>query len=125
MRPLVADTELEEDLALLVSTVVGKLGSEDEETVRVKTLKEVEDMLAERVARWPQRWLEEGRQEGRQEGQRLGKAELLKSLAEQRFGELPTWAAERLDRADVDTLDRWSRRLLDAGRLEDVFADSP
>ena len=80
-------------------------------------------MVHERAARWPKQWLEQGRQEGRQEGRRLGKAEVLKALASQRFGELPLWAVERIDRADVDTLDRWSRRLLDAGRLEDVFGD--
>ncbi len=42
-----------------------------------------------------------------------------------RFGELSQWAGERFDRADIDTLDRPSRRLLDAKRLEDVFDDAP
>ena len=60
---------------------------------------------------------------GVEQGVRQGKAELLKSLASQRFNELPQGAAERFDQADVDTLDRWCRRLLDAGRLEDVFDD--
>ena len=31
----------------------------------------------------------------------------------------------RIQQLDVDTLDRWSARLLDAERLEDVFADDP
>ncbi len=78
-------------------------------------------MLAERVARWPKQWLEQGRQEGRQEGLRAGKAELLRDLAGRRFGELPEWVVERFNRADVDALDSWSSRLLDAERLEDVF----
>jgi hypothetical protein len=80
-------------------------------------------MVHERVAKWPKQWLKQGRQEGMQKGMRKGKAELLKALAGQRFGELPPWAVERFDRADVDALDRWSPRLLDAGRLEDVFDD--
>ncbi len=48
----------------------------------------------------------------------------MKTLASHRFGELPGWAVDRLDRADVETLDAWSRHLLDAKRLEDVFADA-
>ena len=72
-------------------------------------------MLEQRVARWPQQWLEQGRQEG--------EVNLLKSLARHRFGDLPHWAVERLDRADVGTLERWSHRLLDAESLEDVFEE--
>jgi hypothetical protein len=63
----------------------------------------------------------EGKKEGRKEGLREGKAELLKGLARHRFGELPSWAEERLDRADVETLERFSHRLLDAEQLEDIF----
>ncbi len=86
-------------------------------------------MLEERVARWPKQWLEEGRQkgleQGLEQGLRKGKVELLKDQASYRFGELPEWAVERLDRADVDTLGRWSSRLLEATRLEGIFDDDP
>ncbi len=135
LEELVKDPDLEEDISLLVSSVVGKLALKGEKVPHLRTLQEVRNMLAERVARWPKQWLEqgieqglergrqEGHQEGRQEGLRTGKAELLKDLAGRRFGELPEWAVERLDRADIDTLDRWSSRLLDAERLEDVFED--
>ncbi len=121
IEALVNDRELEEDIALLVSSVVGKLALQGEKTPRLRTLQEVRNMLEERVARWPKQW----RQEGRQEGRRLGKAELLKEQAGHRFGKLPEWAVERFDRADVDTLDRWSFRLLDVGRLESVFDEDP
>ena len=128
---LVDDAEIETDLALLISSIAGKLAPADEDVPRFRTLQEAKHMVHERAARWPKQWLEQGRQEGRQEGHqeglqkglRQGKAELLKAQARHRFGELPAWAVERFDRADVDTLDRWSRRLLDAGRLEDVFGD--
>ena len=69
--------------------------------------------------------LEKGREEGLEKGLRLGKVETLKSQATQRFGELPEDVVESLDRADVDTLDRWLRKLLDARRLTDVFGDDP
>jgi len=69
--------------------------------------------------------LRKGRDEGQKQGLRLGKAELLKNLASHRFGELSPEDARRFDRADVDTLDRWSRLLLEAMKLEDVFEDRP
>ncbi len=43
-------------------------------------------------------------------------------MASQRFGGLPRAAVEHFDRAAVDTLDRWSRQLLGAKHLEDIFA---
>ena len=138
-RLVVGDPELEKDIALLISSILGKLALKGQRVGPLRTLQEVRDMLQERVAKWPEQWLEQGRQEGhkkgRQEGRkkgrregletglRRGKAELLKTQASHRFGELPPWAVERFDRADVDTLDRWSPRLLDARRLEDVFGD--
>ena len=112
------DQELEEDLALLVSSVAGKLVGSSEKVPAMKTFQEV-SMLLERAERWPKQW----EAKGLKKGLRQGKAELLKTLANQRFGELPQWAVERFDRADVDTLDRWGRRLLGAGSLTDAFDD--
>ncbi len=106
-------------MALLISSTVGKLALKGEKTPRLRTLREIRHMLQERVARWPEQWLEQGRQEGL----KLGKVEDLKALARHRFGELPPLAAGRIDGADVDCLDRWFRRLLDAKRLDDVFGD--
>ncbi|HEX9731963.1 MAG TPA: Rpn family recombination-promoting nuclease/putative transposase [Thermoanaerobaculia bacterium] len=128
---LVDDPEVETDIALLISSIAGKLAPKDEKVPRFRTLQEAKNMVHERVAKWPKEWLKQGRQEGMQKGMqegmqkgmRQGKAELLKAQASHRFGELPVWAVERFDRADVDTLDRWSHRLLDARRLEDVFDD--
>ncbi len=90
-------------------------------------------MLEERLMKWKEQWLEKGRREGFEEGRReafeegrrLGMAETLKNVASQRFGELPQWAVERIDNADDDTLSRWGCRVLDAERLEGVFADGP
>ena len=83
--------------------------------------------LLQRAERWTQEWKAEGRAEGmaegRAEGRRLGKAEILKNQAQRRFGDLPDWAVDRIDRADVDTLERWSYRILDATALDDVFRD--
>ncbi len=125
LEGLIEDPDLEEDISLLVSSVVGKLALKGEKVPHLRTLQEVRNMLAERVARWPKQWLEQGLEKGlekgRREGRRTGKAEILRDLARRRFGELPEWAVERFDRADVDTLDRWSSHLFDAEQLEDVF----
>ena len=65
---------------------------------------------------------QEGKELGRQEGKALGAARVLTSLLVRRFGDLPAWAHARLKDADADTLEQWSLRVLDAGRLEEVFA---
>ena len=83
--------------------------------------------LLQRAEKWTQQWMAEGKKEGKKEGkaegQRLGMARTLKNLARRRFGDLPDWAVDRIDRADVDTLERWSYRFLDATVLEEVFRD--
>ena len=66
--------------------------------------------------------IEKGKELGRQEGKALGAARVLTSQLVRRFGDLPAWAHARLKDADADTLEQWSLRVLDAGRLEEVFA---
>ena len=66
--------------------------------------------------------LREGIEEGIEKGKELGAERVLTSLFARRFGDLPTWAHARLKDADADTLEQWSLQVLDATRLEDVFA---
>ncbi len=87
--------------------------------------KEVQDMvitwedavaLADSEARGFQLGLEQGIQQGIQ-----GEAALLKRLLKRRFGDLPGWVGERLERASREELETWAERVLEAKRLEDVF----
>jgi hypothetical protein len=55
------------------------------------------------------------------QGAQRGIERILSALLGNRFGQLPEWAKTRLHAADIDTLERWSPRALDAERLEDVF----
>ncbi len=110
---------------MLVSSVAGKLTPTGKKVLPLRTFQEAKIMLLERAERWSKQWKAEGLKEGLKEGRRAGRAAVLKDLASQRFGELPPQAALRFDRADVDALDRWSRRLLSAKRLEDVFDEEP
>ncbi|NEX22875.1 DUF2887 domain-containing protein [Thiorhodococcus mannitoliphagus] len=62
-----------------------------------------------------------GEARGKARGKAEGKAEDLSRLLTRRFGPLPAWASTRIQGADIDRLDHWLDRLLDAERLEDVL----
>ena len=64
---------------------------------------------------------QEGRQEGMQEGMQQAGYKILSTQLTHRFGDLPKWATEKIDNADIDTLEKWSLRLLSAKKLDEVF----
>ena len=119
LEEVVDDPGLARDIALLVTDVAIKLELSEEEIPRFKNLEEVRMSLLQRAEKWTQQWMAEGEAKGK----RLGKAESLKNLVQHRLGDLPDWAVGRIDRADVDTLERWFSRALDATALQDVFQD--
>jgi hypothetical protein len=113
-------------VAELLGTMMAPLGP----ALRVpEDLLEVRNMLATRAEEWKQAWLREGRQEGlhegRQEGRQEGEAKLLLRLLERRFGALPHQVTDRVRAAEISVLEEWGMRILDAGSLEDVFAERP
>lgn len=63
--------------------------------------------------------------QARQEGEQArleGISGLLATLLVRRFGQIPEWARVRLAQADEATLNGWAVQVLDAQRIEDVFA---
>ena len=86
-------------------------------------------MLAERVQRWTQEWMAKGRQEGlkkglkegHQAGFKEGEAATLTRQLEYKFGSLAIDHRKRIRAADSSKLQEWTRRILTAGRLEEVF----
>jgi hypothetical protein len=70
-----------------------------------------------------QQGLAAGRKEGRTEGQAEGQAKLLVRLLEKRFGSLPDHVRARILAADVQSLDTWFDRAIDATDLQSVFAE--
>ena len=82
-------------------------------------LREIRNMLAERVKDWSRSWKQEGLEQGRQEGE---SALLLRQL-ELRFGPLSEVDRLKLRTADADTLLRWGERVLTAQTLAEVFGD--
>ncbi len=63
------------------------------------------------------------REEGRQEGRQEGEAAILLRLLALKFGLLPEPIAEKIRRADAETLLAWSERVLTAATLEDVLKE--
>ena len=86
---------------------------------QAQELEEVHEMLAERVEKWHEYW----KQEGRQEGSQQTAAKTLLRLIERKFGpEAKEASRPRVERAAVGELEMWLDRILDAERVEDVFA---
>jgi predicted transposase/invertase (TIGR01784 family) len=127
LEKIVKDPNLSYDIASLVSDLAIKLNLGSEELPRFETLEEVKMSLIQRAGKWTQEWKEEGRKEGHKEGHkegsRLATAKILKNQLQLRFGALPTWALDRIDRTDVDTLERWAYRVFDATSLEGILGE--
>ncbi|CAK0778881.1 hypothetical protein WCLP8_840003 [uncultured Gammaproteobacteria bacterium] len=68
----------------------------------------------------------EGKAEGKAEGETVGKANMLLRLLCRRFKTVPPDVERRGRAADIDHLDEWSDRFVDARELVDVFGtDQP
>ncbi len=72
------------------------------------------------IDRGRQQGLEQGREQGREEGQR----ELLLEMIADRFGAVPAEVDARVRSAGSDDLRLWTRRLLSAASLSDVFGSA-
>jgi len=55
------------------------------------------------------------------DGEKRGAIRMLRRQLELRFGKLPKWALERLEKADSAMLERWGEKLLKAEKLEEVM----
>jgi len=96
--------------------------------IDLKQARFYQDVFAEGQAEGQQQGQQQGRQEGQQQGRQAEAVRLLQRQLTRRFGALPAWAEARLRQADTETLESWAERLLEAPRVEDVFApadDSP
>jgi len=55
---------------------------------------------------------------------RDARAKLIRGQLATKFGKLPKWVDERLEKAKSDEIERWSKKLLTAGTLEGVLGKS-
>jgi predicted transposase/invertase (TIGR01784 family) len=112
-RALLRDENGREIMFTLLYYLTGGTGRVDE-----KTLAQALDRAApggEMMKSFLKKYFDQGRQEG--------EIRLLIRLLRKRFGELPSWAEERLRQASAGMLEIWSERILTASKLEDVFAE--
>jgi hypothetical protein len=77
------------------------------------------------LMRWRDEALAEGEAKGEARGEAKGEARgMLKVLREQmeiKFGPLPKWAADRMAKATPAQIERWAKKVLNAGTLEGVL----
>ena len=66
--------------------------------------------------------IRQGRAEGRLEGRIEGQLEMLTSQIQKRFGRIPPAISQRIAALKPAQLKRVALRLLDAQRIEDLFA---
>jgi len=64
----------------------------------------------------------QGVKEGMQKGVQQGQMELLTTQIIGKFGIVPDWARARMAEADEAQLNQWALRILEARRIEDLFA---
>jgi hypothetical protein len=74
------------------------------------------------IAPFYRRKFAQGRAEGRVEGLVEGQQKVLLSMIQKRFGRVPPAVRKRLARLNSDELTATSLRLLDARRIDDLFA---
>lgn len=96
-----------------------KVGKPAEETVMTCA----ERIRQQAVAEGREVWRNEGLRLGLKQGLQQGQIELLRNLLEHRFGPLPEAQRQRLTEGSTHDFERWSRALLDARTLADVFAN--
>ena len=80
--------------------------------------------IDEYIEQGMQKGIQQGMQKGMQQGMQQGTQKMNKILSTQlnhRFGTLPQWATEKIESADMDTLERWFLKLLSAEKLDEVF----
>jgi len=70
-----------------------------------------------------EQWKAEGMALGEAKGLQQGQARTLLRLLQRRFGSVPEAVRERVSSADVNALDQWLDRVLDAPTLDAVFEE--
>jgi hypothetical protein len=91
---------------------------------KVRYVTSVERLATERgMQQGRERGLEEGLEKGLAKGRLEGEGSTLRRLLIHRFGPLPQNVLDRLARADVQQIETWFDRGIDAKSLDEVFAE--
>jgi predicted transposase YdaD len=108
------------DRLVILAGLRKMLGTMVEEEVRKVPI--LNDILQHEIlGREYKKGRQEGRKEGRQEGRQEGELTILRRQIEKRFGSVPNWAGERLEKLSAKELEELSIRLLDAKSIESLL----
>jgi predicted transposase YdaD len=109
--------ELKRTFALWIRAMVLRHSRNRLVLPKVRDLKELKMTLTDRFDAWARDYEQKGIEKGIEKGEAL----LLQRLLARRFGPLPSDVVAQLGTATTAQIERWSDRVLDAVRLEDVF----
>ncbi|MEJ1961552.1 MAG: Rpn family recombination-promoting nuclease/putative transposase [Gammaproteobacteria bacterium] len=87
------------------------------EAANVTEFEEMQVMLSETIKRWKAEY----RSEGLKEGRRRCDERLVLRQIHKRFGEVPHWAAVRVQSAQLEQLESWLEKLLDGASIDDCL----
>lgn len=117
--------ELKRTFAIWIRAVLLRQSKHTLVLPKINDLKELKMTLAERFDAWAkahkQEGIEKGMEEGMEKGIEKGEALLLQRLLAKRFGPLPSALLAQIAAADLQQLETWGDRVLDAPTLDDVF----
>jgi predicted transposase/invertase (TIGR01784 family) len=80
-----------------------------------------EDVMQDFIDKYMEQGMRKGMQKGMREGVQQGQSKMLTVMLTHRFGRLPDWADEKIRKADVETIEQWSIRMLSASSIDEVF----
>ena len=83
-------------------------------------------MLEQTIERWFEDATLKGVRQGEQKGMHKGIATIVALQLQQRFGNVPEWAQERMGTASTEQLTHWASVILTVKSMEELFrTDGP
>ena len=77
--------------------------------------------LAKRFAAWDRKMERKGERKGEKKGELKGLQNTLSKLLEKRFGPIDAQTDQRIKKANLEQLDEWVLRSVDARTVSEVF----
>ena len=104
-----------------ILVLAGLRGVEAKVQWKMKELGMVIDISKNSVLmKWQREFIAEGREQGREQGRVETLGKILRELMSAKFGPLPKWTSDRIAKATPASLERWSKKLLEAKSIEEV-----
>jgi hypothetical protein len=84
--------------------------------------KRIDEALQVSLEGEPMQYLNYWERKGKNEGKQDGKIEILELLNQEKFGQIPSWALEKLEKAEPSAIEKWCRAILRKNSLEEIFS---